>query len=73
MNKNKSRDPLGLANEHFRLEVSGEDLKVAVLKMMNLIKHFQSVWSPVTFHLFTRRETELNMIITAAFFGLLSS
>ena len=38
---NKSRDPLGLCNELFRPEVAGDDLKLAVLKLMNKIKDEQ--------------------------------
>ena len=38
---NKSRDPLGLCNELFRLEVAGDDLKLALLKLMNKIKDEQ--------------------------------
>ena len=35
---NKSRDPLGFANEIFRPEVAGSDLKKAILKLMNRIR-----------------------------------
>ena len=35
---NKSRDPLGYANEIFRPEVSRDDLKRAILCLMNKIK-----------------------------------
>jgi hypothetical protein len=38
---NKSRDPLGFANELFRPEVAGQDLKVAILDLMNEIKESQ--------------------------------
>ena len=38
LKKQKSRDPLGLANDIFRPEVAGDDLKEAVIKMMNRIK-----------------------------------
>ena len=38
LKKNKSRDPLGLANELFCSEVAGKDLKLAILKLMNRIK-----------------------------------
>ena len=38
LKKQKSRDPLGLANDIFQTEVSGDDLKAAVEKMMNRIK-----------------------------------
>ena len=40
---NKSRDPLGLGNELFRPNNAGNDLKLAVLKMMNQIKDQQVV------------------------------
>ena len=42
LKKNKSRDPLGLANEIFRDEVAGKDLKCAILKMVNRIKEEQT-------------------------------
>ena len=38
LKKQKSRDPLGLANDIFRPEVAGDDLKEAVLRIMNKIK-----------------------------------
>ena len=38
LKKNKSRDPLGYANEIFRPEVAGDDLKKATLSLMNRIK-----------------------------------
>ena len=41
LKKDKSRDPLGLANEIFRSEVAGDDLKKALLHMMNRIKSEQ--------------------------------
>ena len=41
LKKNKSRDPLGLANEIFMDGVAGADLKKAVLKLMNKIKEDQ--------------------------------
>ena len=41
LKKDKSRDPLGLANEIFRSEVAGDDLKKAILHMMNRIKEEQ--------------------------------
>ena len=34
LKKNKSRDPFGYANEIFRPEVAGADLKRAILKLM---------------------------------------
>ena len=40
---NKSRDPLGLANELFKPSNAGSDLKIATLKMMNNIKTQQTV------------------------------
>ena len=40
---NKSRDPLGFGNELFRPNNAGNDLKLAVLKMMNQIKDQQVV------------------------------
>ena len=41
LQKQKSRDPYGLANDLFRPGVAGDDLKLAVLKMMNKIKDQQ--------------------------------
>ena len=41
LKKQKSRDPHGLANDLFRPEVAGDDLKLAILKMMNKIKDDQ--------------------------------
>ena len=38
---NKSRDPLGFANEVFKPENAGVDLKLALLKMSNKIKKEQ--------------------------------
>ena len=38
LKKNKARDPIGYCNELFRPEVAGDDLKAAILKMMNKIK-----------------------------------
>ena len=38
LKKNKSRDPHGFCNELFRPEVAGDDLKLALLKLMNRIK-----------------------------------
>ena len=42
LKKQKSRDPLGLANDIFRPEVAGDDLKLAILKLMNKIKDEQT-------------------------------
>ena len=41
LKKDKSRDPMGFANEIFRPEVAGDDLKEAILKLMNKIKEKQ--------------------------------
>ena len=41
LKKQKSRDPYGLANDIFRPEVAGDDLKLALLKLMNRIKDEQ--------------------------------
>ena len=38
LKKNKSRDPLGYSNELFQPDVAGEDLKKAILILMNMIK-----------------------------------
>ena len=36
--KNKSRGPLGYANELFHDDVAGNDLRIAILEMLNRIK-----------------------------------
>ena len=41
LKKNKSPDPNGYINELFRIDVIGEDLKVAILILMNRIKEEQ--------------------------------
>ena len=41
LKKNKSRDPMGYSNEIFGIDVAGDDLKVAILKLMNKIKDDQ--------------------------------
>ena len=41
LKKNKSRDPMGYSNEIFGVDVAGEDLKVAIIKLMNMIKYDQ--------------------------------
>ena len=41
LKKQKSRDPMGFANDIFRSEVAGDDLKEAILKLMNKIKEEQ--------------------------------
>ena len=41
LKKQKSRDPYGLANDIFRPEIAGDDLKKAILQMMNMIKEQQ--------------------------------
>ena len=38
LKKNKNRDPFGYANDIFHLDVAGENLKQALLIMMNRIK-----------------------------------
>lgn len=43
LRKNKSRDPLGLANELFSSKIAGTDMKHAVLKLMNQIKTDQVI------------------------------
>ena len=42
LKKQKSRDPYGLANDLFRPEVAGDDLKLALLRLMNNIKNHQT-------------------------------
>ena len=49
LEKDKSRDALGHANEILRNDVAGKDLKLAILKMMNLMKrksHFPTALEP---------------------------
>ena len=41
LKNNKSRDPNGLANELFKKDAAGDDLKRAILKLMNRIKEEQ--------------------------------
>ena len=41
LKNNKSRDPLGFANELFKPDIAGADLKQALLKMCNNIKNQQ--------------------------------
>ena len=41
LKKDKSRDPLGFANEIFHLDVAGDDLKKAILVLLNRIKREQ--------------------------------
>ena len=43
LKNNKSRDPMGFANEIFKPTNAGQDLKLGVLKMMNAIKTQQVV------------------------------
>ena len=38
LQRNKSRDALEQANELFKEEVAGDDFKLAILKLMNMIK-----------------------------------
>jgi hypothetical protein len=47
LKNNKSRDPLGFANELFKPENAGYDLNNAVLKMMNIIKQQQIFPEPL--------------------------
>ena len=49
LKNNKSRDPLGNANELFKINVSGKDLKLAILMIMNKIKEDQEF--PDTFRM----------------------
>ena len=41
LKKNKSRDPFGYANDLFQVEVAGDDLKKAVLMLLNRSKKEQ--------------------------------
>ena len=41
LKKQKCRDPYGLANDLFRPEVAGDDLKLAIINLMNKIKEEQ--------------------------------
>ena len=43
LKNNKSRDPLGLANELFKPTNTGKDLKLAILTLMNQIKNTQII------------------------------
>ena len=42
LKKNKSQDPFGLPNEIFHADIAGDDLKLAILKLMNRIKTEQN-------------------------------
>ena len=42
LKKIKSRDPIGLANELFQLDVAGNDLKIATHKLVNRINDEQN-------------------------------
>ena len=37
LKKNQSRDPFSLANELFKKDVAGSDLKIAIMKLLNRI------------------------------------
>ena len=50
LKKNKARDPHGFCNELFRPEVAGDDLKLALLKLVNRIKLDQLF--PVNFYIY---------------------
>ena len=41
LKNNKSRDPFGLSNELFKENAAGDDLKLAILKLVNRIKSEQ--------------------------------
>ena len=41
LKKNQSRDPFSLANELFKKDVAGSDLKIAIIKVLNRIKEEQ--------------------------------
>ena len=56
LKKQKSRDPHGLANDIFRPDVAGDDLKQAILRMMNRIKEEQTF--PKCLELFKPMEEE---------------
>ena len=43
LKNNKSRDPLGFPNELFKTEMAGDDLKCAILAMMNEMKRTQQI------------------------------
>lgn len=43
LKNNKSRDPLGFAHELFKPQNAGQDLKIAILKLMNQMKSQQKI------------------------------
>ena len=43
LKNNKSRDPLGFPNELFKTDSAGDDLKCAILAMMNEMKRTQKI------------------------------
>ena len=72
LKNNKSRDPLGYANEIFHPSVAGRDLKEAILKLVNRIKNEQKPFKTATFRLFTRTKAEETILtITEVFLEFL--
>ena len=72
LDRDKSRDPEGYANEIFKDDVAGSDLLEAVLKLMNMIKTKQ-IYPTVLekcniTSLFTRKNLKKILKITEAFF-----
>jgi hypothetical protein len=73
LNKNKSRDPLGFANEIFRPDIAGQDLKIAVLKLINRIKAEQIYPEVLELcdisSIFKNKGLEMILTFTVKFFG----
>ena len=59
LSTNKSRDPEGLINEIFKEAAAGDDLLIAVLRLMNLIKskqHYPNLFREVQYNLYIQEK-----------------
>ena len=59
LGSNKSRDPEGLINEIFKEAAAGDDLLIAVLRLMNLIKskqHYPNLFREVQYNLYIQEK-----------------
>ena len=52
LKKDKSRDPLGFANEIFHPDVAGDDLKKAIIVLLN--RYTQRYWKCMIYPLYTK-------------------
>ena len=70
LKKNKSCDPLGYVNGLFQPNVAGDDLKLAVVKLLNMIKFILMLWSCTTFPQFIKiRVAEMTSTTIAEYSG----